>query len=407
MPIRLHVTNSSQIVVPLRFTRAVTGKPHRDAPDIDDRAWPANRPDGYATTEARGPLFGITKDDVVRLKVEREDLDASAPLYATVSESSEPQIEVTQPAGGGPIGADGIFYVKGVGDTTAGQTLQIRLGSATGPILAEAEPHCFELRTLLVTPHIVAIHSAATAAAGAGTVPTDQAELDRIFTIARAIWRPAGIHLSVAAAVRHDVVSAPYDDRCFRQTAAGSARLDRVTSLGYVANRLNMYFVWALEGFLGLGIRREVITDNFAAAGPALNLSNPACIISMWTSFVTNGGGGTPVTFNDFDRGYTGAPLDHAVGNDVAHEIGHFLSLTHAGNVNNNGRTDTYSRRQLMSPTNLLVSGVGERVTNVGYGITNSRGHRGCLITVKNHPQQPEDGEVKKARDRMLHANLY
>ncbi len=406
MVTRVHVQNDSHIIVPLRVTRAVTGKPRLDAPDPDDRGWKMATASGFAATEARGPTFGVSVGDTVRLKVERADLDASAPLFATVSESPEPLIEVVEPAGGGPIPADGVVKVRGVADTTAGQALQIRLGSATGPILAEAEAHTFEVRTLLVTPHIVTIHQAATAAAGGGIAPTDQDELNRIFAVARAIWRPAGIHLSVAAAVSHVVVNAPVDDRCFRQVNAGTAALHRVAALGYTAGRCHIYFVWAFEGLLGIGIRRENMVMNLATAGAALNMPNPACVIAMSDSFTVNGG--PPVTFNDFSRGYTGAALDHAVGNDVAHEIGHFLTLTHAGDVNGPGRADSYARRQLMHPNNLLPGGARRR--DVGYGQTNGQGHRGCLLTLKEHPDAvaKQDGEVKRARARMLDAtNLY
>jgi hypothetical protein len=39
MAIRVKVHNNRQIIVPLRFTRATTGDPVADIPDVDDRGF--------------------------------------------------------------------------------------------------------------------------------------------------------------------------------------------------------------------------------------------------------------------------------------------------------------------------------------------------------------------------------
>jgi hypothetical protein len=112
--------------------------------------------------------------------------------------------------------------------------------------------------------------------------------------------------------------------------------------------------------------------------------------------------------------------LIFAIANDVAHEMGHFLTLAHADNGNAVpgtplGRTDTYCRRQLMHPLEPLPSFGGDatatsvpRDVSVGYGTADDgREHRGCLITLKNHPQHATDGEVMDARRRFRSRNLY
>src|SRR5258705_5175680 len=101
-----------QIIVPVRFDRAVRGAPVLDAPDVDDRGFVLKTPDGLNKTDARGAMFGITVGDTVRVKVVREDLDATAPLFVTVAPSSNPQVRIVAPAGGGPLPAAGVISIE-------------------------------------------------------------------------------------------------------------------------------------------------------------------------------------------------------------------------------------------------------------------------------------------------------
>src|SRR5580704_5743606 len=108
MAVQVRVQNRFQIIVPARVDRAVRGAPVLDAPDVDDRGWVNNRATGLNVDDARGALFGTTVGDVVRLKVVREDLDDAVPLFVTTTGD---QVAIEQPAGGGPLPADGIFSV--------------------------------------------------------------------------------------------------------------------------------------------------------------------------------------------------------------------------------------------------------------------------------------------------------
>lgn len=395
-------------MVPLRFERAVTGQPRRDAPWPDDRGWRIARPSGFNATEARGPLFGVLVDDTVRLKVTREDLDPGAALYATVSESAEPQIEVVEPAAGEPIPASGILKIKGIADTSSGQTLEIRLGAADGPVIAEAEPHVFSRLTLNLTPHAVRIHSAA-AAPGTGTVPATDAQINAAFSIARAIWRPAGVTLNVGAIRRPNLYGAPRDNTAYdRTTATNRAAFGNVFGLGRVPSTINVYFVGSIEGSLGLGIRRE--TTN------AGTYANRTGILLAVRGGVTISGAST---HTDWVREETGNALTHVLGNDLAHEIGHILTLAHSHNVHGwPGRKDTYSRQMLMHPQPYLPRAADEaavrrddvgagRVPRTSNGVVNQVGIRGSLITLKAFDEHSTDGEVKAARARFSHADLY
>ena len=207
MAIQVSVQNRFQIIVPTRFDRAVRGVPVLDAPDIDDRGWERATTKGLNVSDARGALFSATVGDVIRLKVVREDIDASTPLFLTVTGN---QVTIEEPAGGGPLPADGILKVKAVADTTAGSKVQVRMGSTGGAVIGEIDAHTFTPKTLSITPHVCTIHSAdaATVAAGGGTgappsingaVLDDAGVIDLFETFVRPIWRPAGIEFNLGS----------------------------------------------------------------------------------------------------------------------------------------------------------------------------------------------------------------
>ncbi len=385
----------SQIIVPARFDRAVRGAPVLDAPDVDDRGFILNRGAGLNVTNARGPMFGITVGDTVRIRVLREDLDNTATLFVGVSTSSAAQIRIALPGGGGPLPADGIFSVEAVADTLTGQKVQVRLGSATGPIVAEADPHVFSPKTLNITPHICTIHQAA-APPGTGTTPTVNGaamDLNALFDIVRAIWRPAGIRFNIGATRPETYRGFTRDDFARTDAAAGPGSESRLVNQNRAGGTCNIYFIRFMDNSLGVGVNR----DSMAAE----HWTNPGIIIGVEGSIDATG---TIQT-----RSTAGAALVHEIGNDLAHEIGHFLTLSHADGVNNPGLDDTYGRRQLMHPVNLLPSAAtpGPRFDDIGYGVSAGSGHRGCLLTLKDDPNHSTDGEMIAARNRFRSPRLY
>src|SRR5438132_7832625 len=113
MAIRLKVRKNKQIVVPIRFVRAVTGNTLDDAPDVDDRGFEmGTRPGTWGKSDARGAMVTIEQGDTVQVRVLREDIDPGAPLSVT---STNPSIAaIAGPAG--PLRSDGIFQVDAVKD---------------------------------------------------------------------------------------------------------------------------------------------------------------------------------------------------------------------------------------------------------------------------------------------------
>jgi hypothetical protein len=158
-----------------------------------------------------------------------------------------------------------------------------------------------------------------------------------------------------------------------------------------------------MDRSLGVGVNFE------SRAGEGLSRSGIIIGVEGSSSDVA----GTTIT----GRSSAGADLIHEIGNDVAHEIGHFLTLSHADRVDSPGLRDTYGRRHLMHPNNLLpqaVTGAGASATSVprfddiGYGVGGGgAGHRGCLITLKDHPTHRTDGETVQARRRFRSPNLF
>lgn len=403
MAVKVRVQNKFQIIVPARIDRAVRGAPIVDAPDVDDRGWINHRVAGLNITDARGALVGITVGDTVRLQVIREDLDATMPLFVT---NTGNEIAIQQPAGGGPIPASGLISVTATSDTVVGSKIEIRLGAVDGPVVCEADAHTFSLLTLNITPHICTIHQAATPGTTAVTpsvngVTLNDTILTTIFDIARAVWRPAGIDLNVSAALTETYTGFLRDDFASRNRPGVGSEENLVLRQNQVANTCNIYFLRFMDRSLGVGVRVE----NRAAEG----------ITRSGIMLATVGSSGNAAGANISPRLSTGADLVHEIGNDVAHEIGHFLTLPHANNVDDPGLTDTYGRRRLMHPQNLMAPAVATltatsrpRFSDIGYGIGGGgNSHRGCLITLKDHPTDSSDGEVIPTRRRFRSPNLF
>ena len=399
MAIQVTVQNRFQIIVPVRFDRAVRGFPVLDAPDVDDRGWVNNRAAGLKMTDARGALVGITVGDTVRLKVVREDIDDAVPLFVT---NTGAQIRVAAPAGGGPIPADGVFSVTALSDQAAGSKLQVRLGSADGPVIGEADVQTFTVLTLNITPHICTIHQAATEAQGTGGWPgvngarLDDGVLKLIFDVARAIWRPAGIDLHVAPALPETYTGFGRDDFASADRSHGSSEQNRVIRQNQKGDCCNMYFIRNMDQSVGISVHQE----NRESEG----LSQSGSIIAVEGSSVDDKGQ------HIVPRGTAGMELIQNLGSDVAHELGHFLTLSHVDKVNFPGLPDTYSRRRLMHPSSVLPDADEPptavsmpRFNDIGYGTY----HHGCLVTLKDHPTDSTDGEVAIVRKRFRSTSLY
>src|SRR6516164_5739786 len=92
------------------------------------RIFHGDRPGTWGASTARGAMVGITAGDTVSVRVLREDLDDGAPLFVKSSNTS--LVSIQSPAGGGPLGADGIFQIRGVSDVkNTPVKIEVRLGA--------------------------------------------------------------------------------------------------------------------------------------------------------------------------------------------------------------------------------------------------------------------------------------
>lgn len=363
--------------VPVKFLRAVSGAPLAEFPDLDDR--------GFRDTE-HGGVMGVTAGDTVRVAVRRMWLDAGADLWVTSTDESI--VSVNEPSGGHlPSGAQAVIHVEGhraAGRTPSSRTakLQVRFGSTAGPILGELLVRVYRAITVDITPHMVTIR-------GTGGATASVANVANVMAMVRAIWRPCGIRFNVLSSRSEDVTFAtagivmdrPWDDA----HGAANSELARLLNTHYNANTINVYFVHQIGtgGVLGYGFSRANTAPN--------QLPNPGIIL-----------GDTNAYGNNRDIQWW--------ANDLAHEIGHFLTLEHAGNIQQpNELEDSWARRMLMHPFNQMwghdpwprQNDSHQTFTNrpllddVGYGDSN----RGCLITQKDLPQVQMDDECRLARD--------
>lgn len=356
--------------VPVRFQRAVHGEPQIDAPDLDDR--------GHRDNE-HGPIVGIMAGQTVRVAVRRAELDPSADLWLTSTDPSVVTIE--QPAGGRLPSGDRVeIQLRGVAPSGAigiGRAqIEVRFGFSGGPILGVLHVWvCSEL-PVDVTPHLVVIRSSAWKKVGSVADP------EAIMRMVQAIWRPCGITFRVLATVHDEVTFAAAGEvqaPKFPGSGYKGTELATLFNTNWKADSINVYFVnqiRAKDSPLGLGFSPEKALKD--------KLPHPGIVLAD-----TNG-------MTDHDL--------HWWANDLAHEIGHFFKLKHAGDLEVPQQLrDCWARRMLMSNLNLQFSPTAavEFQANVGYGQP-SPGmsfYRGSLVTMKRVIDP--DAECLLARSQM------
>lgn len=373
-------------VVLVRFERAATGDPDITRPQPDDR--------GYAAPE-RGPIFGIVQGDTVTVRLRREMVENAAPLFVTSSDTSV--FTVASPATGNLLPSTEVMDIQitgaggGAHPTPRTAELEVRFASngsspPSGPIIHQATIWVWHpLHTIPVRPHNVTIE------VNSGPMPraarASVANVDAIMRLVNAIWRPCGLEFvphsggSWAAATQNITVALGRAGHIDLGTWPGEA--DTVLSNGVAtAGVINAFFIHRfVGGTLGLGISpATAASDGFTRTGIIL-------------ADETEIGGGI-------------AHTTAFAANDLAHEIGHFLGLSHSENVHSNSPAsdqarvrDTWTRRCLMYWANWGDPDTAQRV--VGYGTvrvgSQNNALRGAMITMKDLTQRTTDGECARA----------
>jgi hypothetical protein len=381
--IRLNITDQKQIVVPLRFRRATDTDAEREFPEIDDRGYHmGTRAGTWGQSKARGPMVGLTVGFPVTVRILREDIDAGVPLFAKSTDTGV--VKIVEPASGGPIPASGDLKILGVADfANRPVAVEIRIGSTTGPIIAEIEPHIFTPKKVKLVVHNIRVDDT-TGSGTRATLPIAQMA-ERV----RSIWWPSGLDMDYDPAARPDqdnnITLAVKDEVKLHGGGFGEVPgllrqhsvLDDKVHL-FIINRFTPNPATPGSSVVGLGVTPDLATQ----------LNCPPGI------FVTSQG----VAGNN-------AAIELRA-RTIAHEIGHFLTLEHVHRRNaDNPAGDTCSRRQLMYPISNVQAEVTPRTLTSDHRF-NDNGYgnriRGWMLTLKNLDHHETDDEVAKARRRAL-----
>lgn len=374
-----------QIIVPIRFARAVNGRPVRDAPDLDDRGFTLGSEGLWRLMGVRGPVVGVPVGETIRLKVIREDIDATVPIFVT---SSQDRVAVTPSTA---LGADGIFQVRVTGPIISGAKIEARLGAADGPILGEMIVHVMGWANVPVCGHLVKLNGKVMNDGGnpvPATTARTQSDVRTLFDSVNAIWLPAGMRFNIVEwkntecrlTARHGNITGPY------QGLIGIDNSDQ----------------WYIQASELMQVDRRAHAVNTYFVRGTYNADNG-------TFNETRGIGTSVVEATE----YGVVVPDPCDGNDLAHELGHVLNLDFHGGGNighaddtstrEHDRDNVWIRRRLMysyNPYGETGDGTPGRWVNVGYG----NYIRGSLITQKKLTGDPTDGEYDEARTRATSA---
>ncbi len=374
-----------QIIVPIRFARAVTGAPVRNAPALDDRGFALGSDGSWRIAGVRGPVVGVPVGETVQIKVVREEIDATAPIFVT---SSQERVVVTPTTA---LGADGIFQVRVTGPLLGGAKIEARLGTADGPVLGEMIVHVMGWAEVPVCCHLVKLNGTVMNDGGSPVPPTTARTRDTVRTLfetVNAIWLPMGIRFNIVEWKNTEV----------RLTATHGNITGPYQGLVGVDNSNQ----WAIQALELLRVNRRAHAVNVYFVRATYNADDGTFNITL--------GIGVSVTSA---TNYGVVVADPCDANDLAHELGHVLNLDFHGGGNighaddtsagENSRDNIWIRQRLMysyNPYGSAGDGTPGRRVNVGYG----NYARGSLITTKQLAGDPTDGEYAEARNRAVSA---
>jgi hypothetical protein len=351
-------------ISPLRFERATTGSPDITCPDIDNRGHTASVPavNGLAASAVlRGAVFGMLKNQTIKIKMIRDNIDNNAVLYLTSSDTDV--FTVKSPISGAPCpnGAECDIELVGggfTGTTPKSAEVEVRFGEVDGPIIHKLSVYVFNRLLISIQPHLVTINNS-TGAGGVEPTMDISSALDQV----KALWACCGIEFTIRPTISFDI-------KLSKENKMDFAEVNSVYSKKWVANTINVYVMQELEDALGYGFSK--------AAHAGFGLNKPGVFMGMIS--------GTTDRSSD----------TYWCANDLAHELGHFFTLWHpsdgpSANWSTWGRVETWSMRFLMHNYNQTwrqsppQGGANwPEFNNFGYGVSNGSPYRAGLISMKN-----------------------
>jgi hypothetical protein len=402
-------------VVPVRFARApgvddptvFSGPVDADAPDPDDRGFVSWSAHGV-THPAGSAVLPIGLDTALdpelrprtRVCLIRQEIDASAPLFLTLESGGVVSIELPAAVPAALPGTP-LMMIKLRAQTAGSTRLEVRFGSAGGPIIHRLEVVVNPMIDVRMTMHVPTVNGAPLNDPNGNVLPpvsnrTDQ-QLFSFLEDVNKIFFPYGIRLLPDVTVdRAGVLKLAHQG-----TVDDGTEFDRAVALNRAAHSVNAYFVPAIvEQASAVASSRQ--PGGIGGVGVSL-VTNPADFGLLVADFVS-----------DLAAGSGTLPVDpHA----IAHEVGHVLNLINdpAGrfvHVNrevdpstgeeHDVRDDIVSRRRLLYAFTDF-GGTASRHPyrdDVGYG-DNSVGGMLSVKQLNNDPTDLEMAEVRRSAARL------
>lgn len=379
--------------VPVRFERAKTGNPDEAFPDIDDRGHNSKIPavDGVAESkEIRGSAVSLRKRQKIKLRLIRECIDTSSPLYLTSSD--ETAIKILDPEPGKELPKRKKTTVKLYGGDFSqakpkSAKIEVRYLNKDGPIIYELTAYVFTPLPVFLQPHIVTINSSA---GTGGSQP--RINFEQVMKQVKALWSPCGVSLIVQHTKNWSVNLPTANKMRF-------ADVNTVLAAKWQNNAINIYIVREIDGALGYGFSK--------AAHAGFGINKPSVFAGEREGTARRRIGDT-----------------YWWANDLAHELGHFFTLWHPTDGSPPGgpweRLETWSMRFLMHNYNYTgrsnPPGAPEdwpTFNDFGYGKHSSGNpYRAGLIPLKNvrtGAGAGRDAQCSTARNHIRQgpSNLY
>jgi hypothetical protein len=335
----------------IRFERAVDGDPDAGKPDIDAR--------GFRSPEFAAVLGMMTGKKVIIIA--RRQLISDKATLVAISDD-EKTLKVVSPKAG-VLATDSVMPIElaALADTKAtGAGLQIRFGSAKGPIIAKLVVHCFSRFRIKIAPHIVTVKRKD------GSQEKSKAVISDLLKGANAIWQPCGIAFEAAKTEEFTVAEAD-SQKCDFST------LDSLFGNKWIADHINIYFLPnGLEHVAGKDDPPGTKKGYFL--GASINSNN----LGVFGRPLKQ----TGIFVADKDPNNPADKVRSA--NDLAHELGHFMGLFHMNRwESDSAKPYFWDRRSLMYPLNPLPETQDYRDSFQGYGQTKDQARRGSFLSIK------------------------